>query len=100
MPLSVIELAKAKEAIASVLEEVGLEAYVFDLKLQDRPWELHVDCAAAGGWLSLSIPVEVDQLLASRDNDTVRTQLLHDWKKRLSDCKRAGQSDRKKADKG
>jgi hypothetical protein len=87
MPLSAIELARAKEAVAGVLEDLGLEAYLFDLRLQEGPWELHVDCAADDGWQSLSIPVEVDQLLASRRDSTVRARLLRDWESHLSACK-------------
>jgi hypothetical protein len=96
MPLSAIELARAKEAVAGVLEDLGLDAYLFDLRLQDGPWELHVDCAADGGWQSLSIPVEVDQLLASRRDSTVRARLLRDWESRFSACKGNRQHPRRK----
>lgn len=55
MTLSIAELARAREATTELLDELGLDAYLFEVEPRDGQWQLKVDCAIAaeGAWESL-----------------------------------------------
>lgn len=84
MNISTRELIEAKEATSGLLEQLGLEAYLFDVEPREGPWEVHVDCPLHGAWLSVTLPVDVAQLLSTRSNAAVRAQMLEDWRERLT----------------
>lgn len=90
MNISTRELIDAKEAAADLLEELGLEAYVFEIEPGERQWQVRVDCGYSGGWQSVTLAVDVTRLRASRSNKTMRTQLLEDWGERLAACRYPG----------
>lgn len=49
MNLSITELAKIRVAISKLLDELQLEAYVFDVEPKEELWQLTVDCAMDEG---------------------------------------------------
>lgn len=89
MPLSAHDLIEAKEATAELLEQLGLDAYIFEVEPCEGPWEVHIECAHSGGWQTIAIAVEREQLVASRSDQADRDALLKDWRERLSECRRA-----------
>lgn len=80
------ELAQAKEAVALLLEQLGLPAYLFDVEPRTGPWEVRIDCAADGGWQSLTLPIAVEELLQVPANQTVRQNVLARWRETLGAC--------------
>lgn len=90
MNISTRELVDAKEATADLLDELGLEAYVFEVEPRAQQWEVRVDCGYSGGWQSVTFPVDVERLCESRSNKTLRAQLLEDWGARLAACRYPG----------
>jgi hypothetical protein len=83
-------LAQAKEAAGMLLDELGLAAYLFEVEpREDGDWQVRVDCAADGGWRSLVIPVDAEQLLDAAINPTARALMLEHWSRTLGD-RRAG----------
>lgn len=80
-------LTEANEATAGLLEQLGLEAYLFEVEPREGPWEVHVDCALGDGWQSLTLPVDITQLLDTRSNEALRLQVLKDWRARLAACR-------------
>ncbi|MEX1034251.1 MAG: hypothetical protein WDZ30_12880 [Cellvibrionaceae bacterium] len=89
MPLSAHELIDAREITAELLDELGLDAYLFEVEPRDGLWEVRIECAESGGWQTLSLDVEREQLLAVRASNTERDAVLSNWRTRLSDCRRA-----------
>lgn len=87
MPLSSAELIQAREAAAELLEELGLDAYLFEIEPRDGQWELRVECAIEEGWETVVLPVPKALLLTGRDDAAARQQLLTDWRERLAACK-------------
>ena len=87
MGMSTIELAKAKDAVAAILEGLGLSAYLFEVEPRDGRWELRMDCATAEGWQSLQLQVEKDRLLAAATDPAVREELARAWRGQLGACK-------------
>ena len=88
MPLSIEELASARDAAAALLDDIRLEAHLFEIEPHEGEWELVVECAIATGWTTIRLPVDKDQLLISRDDARVHAALLHDWREKLEACKR------------
>lgn len=88
MPYSTQELIDAREAAQSLLDRLGLEAYLFEVEPRDDAFGLHVECAAEGDtWERVQFPVEVDRLRATRYDDIAAAQLLADWQQALASCK-------------
>ncbi len=87
MPATSTELMAAKEATAILLEQIGLEAYLFEIEPRDGRWQLKVDCAIEDGWQAVTLAVDKGLLLASRTDAAARRQLLAQWQVRLSECK-------------
>lgn len=90
MTLSVEELVIVREAANAILEELELDAYLFEVEPQNSHYELLVECACEtnGGWASLSLTVPKDMMLAGFDDANIKRQLFEYWNKKLSACKR------------
>ena len=90
MNVSTEKLTDAKEITAGLLDELGLEAYLFEVEPRAGAWEVRVDCGYRGGWQSVTLAVDIDRLLDSRVNATSRAQVLNDWRERLAACRYPG----------
>lgn len=90
MALTVDELVIARDAANSIMEELGVEAYLFEVEPQGAHYELKVECAceADGGWVSLSLTLPKEKLLTGFDNPEVKRRLFEYWDKKLGACKR------------
>lgn len=89
MFVSVEELARAREVVSELLEELRLDAYLFEVEPRADELEVRVECAIADGWASYRLIAAKEQLLRGVDDATVRQRLLDDWRETLSDCVRA-----------
>lgn len=88
MSLTTVELSEASQAAAALLEELGLDAYLFEVEPHlDAEWELQVECAVDEGWQRLCIPIDKEALLASRHDEARRRELMDEWRERLGTCK-------------
>lgn len=87
MPPSARDLLRAKEAAEALLDELGIDAYLFEVEPRNGPWLLKVDCAIEDGWQSTAVPFDKDDLLASRRKAGIRTSLLDSWRSKLAACK-------------
>lgn len=89
MTLSVVELAKARDTAMMILEELQLDAFLYEVEPRDDIWEITIECACHvdGGWERIVLQVPKDMLLDSFDNDKARQRLFEYWKKKLADCK-------------
>jgi len=90
--ISTVELTEAREAASALLEQLGLEAYLFEIEPRDKRWELHIDCAIVQGWQSATLPVDKSLLLASHKESAARERLLSEWRKRLAACAKGNAS--------
>lgn len=78
MTTSTRDLIEAKEAVAAVLDQLGLTAYLFGVEPHDGAWEVRIDCGRRSDWQSTTLAVDGKRLLSSRTNDAVRAELLED----------------------
>jgi len=88
MTLSMQELAGAREIVRSLLEQLRLEAYLFEVEPHARNWEIRVDCGINEKWQSVVLEISSEQLTASREDGPAREALLTAWREQLGACAR------------
>ncbi len=91
MKFTTEELVKAREAANAILEELGLDAYIFGVEPHDDGhYALKVECACEtdGGWASITLTVPKKKMLTGFDDPTVKSHLFEYWNKKLAACKR------------
>jgi hypothetical protein len=87
MTTGTVDLAKARDTVSALLDELGLAAYLFDVEPGDRWWQVKVECAISHGWESVMLEVERQALLSALDDASLRQRILTDWRQRLAECK-------------
>ena len=89
MSISTLVLAKARESANTILEELQLDAFIYEVEPRDDVWELTIQCACDvdGGWETIMLRVPKRMLLDSFDDDKAKQHLFEYWKKLLADCK-------------
>lgn len=90
MAVSILELANAREIVRDLLEELQLEAYIFEVEPKDPHWQIRLDCGLGDQWQSLMFEVDFERLKASKESDQVREEILAAWQKHLGACARTG----------
>ncbi|MFQ5487614.1 MAG: hypothetical protein ACE5ET_04090 [Gammaproteobacteria bacterium] len=86
--MSTIELAEARDIVQSLLDELGLQAYLFEIEPREQDWELRIDCAINGEWQSTRLQVAPQRLQACRSDCAARESLLAQWRPHLEYCRR------------
>jgi hypothetical protein len=84
MELSEKSLTQARDTVESLLEQLGLTAYLFEVEPRAGQWEVRVECAPDSGWQSSVLNVREDWLEACRTDARVRDELLAQWRSRLT----------------
>lgn len=90
MNLSTEELITVREAANGILDELELDAYLFEVEPRDAHYEIKLECASAinGGWMSVSLMLPKEEMLTGFKDEDIRRQLFEYWDKKLSTCKR------------
>jgi hypothetical protein len=84
MELSEKSLTQARDTVESLLEQLGLTAYLFEVEPRADHWEVRVECAPDSGWQSSVLNINEDWLAACRTDTGARNELLAQWRKRLT----------------
>ena len=87
MTASIDELTRAREAVDSILDELHVDAYVFEVEPNSEIWEIVIECAIAEGWQRIKLSASREHLLHSMDDAVIYQSLLATWRDRLADCK-------------
>jgi hypothetical protein len=87
MTVSMNELAQAREVVSRVLEELQLDAYLFEVEPHEGQWEIKVECAVADGWETCRLSAEREYLLRGLDDAVVHGVLVDNWREALAACK-------------
>lgn len=80
------ELIRAREIVGGILEELELNAYLFEVQPHDGCWEVRMECAVAEGWASRRLTVGTETLLRAAADPAVRGPLLQEWGRALAAC--------------
>ena len=84
MALSASHIVGAREAAQYVLEEVGLDNYLFTVDPREAGWELRIEHPVSGGWQTVTLPIDRELLLASRTDRGARRLLAQRWRERIA----------------
>ena len=89
MVVSTSELIKARDTASAILEELKLDAYIYEVEPQNGDWELKVECACDvdGGWEMVTLKVPKQMLLDSDRTHSAKESLFAYWRKKLNRCK-------------
>jgi len=78
------ELIAARDTVQSLLEQLGLAAYLFEVEPRADHWQVRVECAPDSGWQSSVFNVDEQWLAACRSDPAARERLLAEWRQRLA----------------
>lgn len=92
MDFSVDELARMRITVTALLDELHLDAYLFDIEPTPGQWEVKVECATDTGWGTFRLTAETDYLLHGRYDAVAHAVLLDNWRDSLSACKLKNQA--------
>ena len=84
------ELAQAREVVSKVLDELGLDAYLFEVEPQQGHWLIIVECPVADGWETCRLSADKSYLLRGADDAVVHAVLSDNWREALAACRRKG----------
>lgn len=87
MKQSITELAEIREVVAKLLDELQLEAYLFEVEPKEDLWELNVECAIHEGWETVKLKANKDYFQHGADDAVFHQLLLDEWREALSACK-------------
>jgi hypothetical protein len=87
MPLSINELAQIRQTVTGILDELQLDAYLFEVEPQEGQWEIKVECAIAEGWETVRLTAKKEYLQRGSDDAVIHELLLDEWREALSACK-------------
>ena len=88
MSATIDELTQAREAVDSMLNELHVDAYIFEVEPKDADWEIVIECAIADGWERVKLSASRENLLGSIDDAAIHQSLIDNWRVRLAACKR------------
>jgi SHS2 domain-containing protein len=80
------DIRSAREAVERVLDELGLDAFVYTVEAKEGGWELRIECATGEGWQTVELPVDAAELAASLADARLREALCARWGAHLRAC--------------
>lgn len=83
MKLTSTELMQARDTVQSLLEQIGLKAYLFEVEPRGEHWEVRIECAPNSGWQSSVLNIEEAWLDACRVDPRARAELVNAWREHL-----------------
>ncbi|RRQ20990.1 hypothetical protein [Thiohalobacter thiocyanaticus] len=86
MTLSIKELSTANEMVRELLEQLELDAYLFEVEPANDHWQVRVECPVAEGWQTVTLHVDKTRLSDCRRDVAVREALLWKWRTALAAC--------------
>ena len=88
MTISIIELARARELLGGLLDELGLAAYRFEAEPEEADWRIVVECEADGSWQTVNLRVPAEALERAQIENDFRRTLLGELAESLDECRR------------
>ncbi len=81
------DLARAKAAIGTLLDGLGLAAHLYAVEPREGRWAVVVECATESGWQRAELQAGPELLAAIRGDAEARASLLAQWRAHLAACK-------------
>ena len=87
MAHSITNLTATRVTVAKLLDELQLEAYLFEIEPQEGQWQLTVECAIDEGWETVKLKANKDYFQHGADDALFHQLLIDGWREALSACK-------------
>ena len=87
MAHSITNLTATRVTVAKLLDELQLEAYLFEIEPQEGQWQLTVECAIDEGWETVKLNAKKDYFQHGADDALFHQLLIDEWREALSACK-------------
>jgi len=81
------DLARAKAAVGTLLEGLGLSAHLYAVEPREGVWAVIVECATGTGWQRMELRAGPELLAAISGDKDARAALLAQWRAHMDDCK-------------
>jgi len=81
------DLARAKAAVGTLLEGLGLSAHLYAVETREGVWAVIVECATGTGWQRMELRAGPELLAAISGDKDARAALLAQWRAHMDDCK-------------
>ena len=88
MEITLDQMAQARETLSTLLEEIGLANYTFDIEPKEGQWQVNVECAIDEGWESFQLTASAEYLSRGKDDAILHQFLLDEWGGALMACKK------------
>ena len=85
--LSVKELAQVRKNLDKILNELQLDAYVYEVEPHEGQWQLTVECATEDGWKTVKFSAKEEYLIRGADDAIIHETLMDSLREALSSCK-------------
>ena len=87
MALSMTELSEIREVVGKLLDQLELDAYLFEVEPKEDQWEIIVECAVGKqSWETVRLSAKKDILFHGADDAVMHKVLLDNWGEALSAC--------------
>lgn len=89
MSVTTRELTAATELFKSLLEELELDAYLFEVEPRDSIWEMKFECAneTDGAWTTINLQFDQEHLHQALNSESSRDGLRALLQRELTFCK-------------
>ncbi len=81
------DFIQARLLIDEILDELGIDAYLFEIEPHDGQWQLKVECAVDEGWGSFSVALDETKVYAGFNGDTARNEIKEQCRQSLIACR-------------
>jgi len=88
MALSISELASARDTIQTLLDELHLAAYQFEVEPRPDGWMILIECQANDAWQVAHMHASKAMLSNAQADADIRQALLAELTKTVADCTR------------
>lgn len=80
-------LAHAKAAVESLLEDLDFSARLYAVEPREGMWAVIVECATEAGWQRAELQAGAELLAAGRGDPESRAAILAQWRPHLAACR-------------
>lgn len=88
--ISEADLAAARRAVGSLMEELGFAAHLYAVEPKAGRWAVIVECATDSGWQRAELDAGAELLDVLNGDNLARARLLAAWRPHLAACRRQG----------
>ena len=86
----ILDMPGVRAAVERIVDELGLDAFVYTVEPREAGWELRVECAIEEGWQVITLPVDPGKLVASLSDAGAREELRAAWFPHFRACIKSG----------